>query len=397
MNTRQVVLAATLLGVVAAGTWAPPAAAEMVKRAVPDYDGRADDDHTAEEVLLWIPRLLLSPLYFFNEYMVRRPLGYALTEAERAGLGDLIAEMVGSESKLGVSPTVLVDFGFRTSIGAYFYWDDAGVDGHSLRARMAFGGLEWWRVTLKERYAWDWGRHLLGWRADYIHRPDYLYSGIGWDIDLDDTARWGRRQLQAAIYYRLLWTPLMGLETHAWVRNYKHTRPTCCGPSLDRRIGEGRLQPPPEYKASFTFFEQELVGFFDTRRALREDGHQFRAEVTVAGGVELADTERAWVRYGARVGGWFDLGLPNRVLGIDMAVDFADPLGDIDVPSTRLARLGGPGPLRAFPGDALIGRSAIALTASYRWPIWFWWRTGSSRSCQGATKTAISPGSSRSR
>ncbi|HEY0483937.1 MAG TPA: hypothetical protein VGD37_40735, partial [Kofleriaceae bacterium] len=52
-------------------------------RHAPDYDGRGNTDTDADSWALWIPRVALSPLYFVNEYVVRRPLGALVTVAER--------------------------------------------------------------------------------------------------------------------------------------------------------------------------------------------------------------------------------------------------------------------------------------------------------------------------
>ncbi len=117
------------------------------KRAVPDYDGRAEAPATAGEVLLWVPRTLLSPAYLASEFLLRRPLGLLVTEMERAGLLD----GVFADSDFAVLPTFVVDFGFRASGGVYVSWDDAGFEGHEFRLRAAWGGPGWWRVTFKER------------------------------------------------------------------------------------------------------------------------------------------------------------------------------------------------------------------------------------------------------
>src|ERR1700721_2142495 len=68
----------------------PPAVAPSpppsAKRVMPDYDGRGPPPTTAGEVALWGPRVLLSPLYFVSEWLVRRPLGATISAAERADL-----------------------------------------------------------------------------------------------------------------------------------------------------------------------------------------------------------------------------------------------------------------------------------------------------------------------
>jgi hypothetical protein len=44
-------------------------------REVPDYDGRGNEDAHPDSWALWIPRVVLSPLYVISEYVLRRPIG----------------------------------------------------------------------------------------------------------------------------------------------------------------------------------------------------------------------------------------------------------------------------------------------------------------------------------
>ena len=45
------------------------------KRPVPDYDGRGNPDSDGDSWELWIPRVMLSPVYVAHEYLIRRPIG----------------------------------------------------------------------------------------------------------------------------------------------------------------------------------------------------------------------------------------------------------------------------------------------------------------------------------
>jgi hypothetical protein len=67
---------------------ATPAAEEppSEKRPLPDYDGRGPRGTTAGEAALWVPRAVLSPVYFTTEWLIRRPLGATISAAERANL-----------------------------------------------------------------------------------------------------------------------------------------------------------------------------------------------------------------------------------------------------------------------------------------------------------------------
>lgn len=95
--------------------------------------------------------------------------------------------------------------------------------------------------------------------------------------------------------------------------------------------------------------------------------------------MDLERSGTGWGSYGARLGGFIDL-YRNRVLGMLFHLEFADSFGDTDVPFTDLAMMGGGEPMTAFVDGRLRGRSAIALSLDYRWPVAVWldgWITGS--------------------
>ena len=84
-------------------------AAGPAKRPLPDYDGRGAGRTTPGQKALWVPRLVLSPLYFVSEYVVRRPLGAAITAAEKAELPTALYDFFafGPDHKAGIVPIAL--------------------------------------------------------------------------------------------------------------------------------------------------------------------------------------------------------------------------------------------------------------------------------------------------
>jgi hypothetical protein len=84
--------------------------------------------------------VVLSPLYFTTEWLLRRPLGAAISAAERAHLPNAHYNFFafGPEHKSGIAPIAFVDFGFNPSIGAYGFWDDAFFKGDDLHAHVSF-------------------------------------------------------------------------------------------------------------------------------------------------------------------------------------------------------------------------------------------------------------------
>src|SRR4051794_8616032 len=97
------------------------------KREVPDYDGRGNPDADGGSWALWIPRIVLSPLYVVNEYVLRRPLGAVVSHAERARWADTVKGIFtfGKGDRNLLAPTALYDFGLLPAVG--FYYPGAGI------------------------------------------------------------------------------------------------------------------------------------------------------------------------------------------------------------------------------------------------------------------------------
>jgi hypothetical protein len=166
-------------------------AEEPKKRELPDYDGRGGAPQTPGQKALWVPRILLSPLYFVSEFVIRRPLGFAITAAEKAELPAALYDFFafGPDHKAGIIPIGFVDFGFEPSVGLYAFWDDAGFKGHQLRMHGSTWGVHWLSGTATERF-------VLSERVDFTltatatRRPDYAFYGIGPDTREPDLMRY---------------------------------------------------------------------------------------------------------------------------------------------------------------------------------------------------------------
>ena len=150
------------------------------ERPLPDYDGRGGRGQptTPGQVALWVPRVVLSPLYLVSEYVVRRPLGYLITAAEKAEVPAALYDFFafGPDHKAGFVPIAFVDFGFYPSVGVYAFWDDAGFKGHNLRLRATTGGSRWLSGAVSERFEIARGS-TVSLNASASRRPDYAYYG----------------------------------------------------------------------------------------------------------------------------------------------------------------------------------------------------------------------------
>src|SRR4051812_45126703 len=103
---RPCVLSA--LALLTSVTAAHAAESDAPPRPTPDYDGRGPKPTTAGDVALWVPRLVLSPLYLTSEYLVRRPLGVLITTAEQKQWASALTDLFtfGPDHGVGFVPLV---------------------------------------------------------------------------------------------------------------------------------------------------------------------------------------------------------------------------------------------------------------------------------------------------
>lgn len=345
---------------------APPGATE--KRPILDYDGR-DEPTTGGDVLLWVPRVVFYPLYVVSEYALRRPLGYAIRAAEKAGIKQFLA----SSSDYLVFPTVVADFGFRTSIGIYGGINDLFVPGHQVRLRVAFGGVDFWKVKAKDRYIFDGGRQRIGVFASYRQRADDTFGGIGPDIRYDNDAvgRFTTRVTEGGMRYDYGLDSPTSFELDATLRDVRFDGKSCCGPALVEQIERGEVAAPPGFAEGYMGFHGQVIAALDSRRELASRGPWARAEVRLGADMSFERPESLrWASYGGEIGGGIELPSPHRRIQLSLATLFADPLAEEPIPLTGLVHLGGDRYLRGFGGDAFSGRSAVVATLKYSWPIW---------------------------
>ncbi len=202
--------------VLAAALGAPAARAESdpPKRALPDYDGRGGPRQTPGQKALWVPRVLLSPLYFVSEFVIRRPLGAAITAAEKAELPSALYDFFafGPDHKAGIVPIAFVDFGFLPGVGLYGFWDDAGIKGHDLRLRGSTWGPKWLSGTATDRIRFS-ERFDLTLTSTATRRPDYAFYGIGPDTRGTSLMRYTGKLVDAHAATRLSFAGSSFLET----------------------------------------------------------------------------------------------------------------------------------------------------------------------------------------
>jgi hypothetical protein len=345
------------------------------KRRLPDYDGRGGPYERPSRKALWVPRLLLSPLYFVSEFVVRRPLGAAVTAAEKAELPRAIYDffVFGPNHSAGIVPIAFVDFGFRPSVGVYAFWDDAGFEGHDLRLRGSTWGPDWLSGTATERFRF--GERLeLTLTGTATRRPDYAFYGIGPDTRESALARYSADTVDTRFESRLHFAGSSLFESAFGYRaaSFGDTDFDAPDPSLEQRVASGDSPAPPGFHDGYRapFVHSRLV--LDSRgKSASASGA--RLELAGEQGTDLKnEPASAWLRYGGTLGGFVDLGDSGRVVSLSLSGQLADPLGERPIPFTELVQLGGAGMMPGFRPGRLHDRSALVATLRYSWPIWIW-------------------------
>jgi hypothetical protein len=354
----------------AAGAGAP--GAPSPKRALPDYDGRGAPPTTAGDVLLWIPRVLLSPIYFVTEYVIRRPIGWLMTTAERNQWPSAIVNFFtfGPDKKAGVVPTALIDFGFKPSVGLYAFWDDLLGPGNHLRLHASTWGADWLQGSIADKIPVG-ERGWFDMRVEGVTRPDQIFFGLGPRSLQGDETRYGIDRVEVHPVFETQWWRGSRVTVEGGVRYVDFRDENCCDdPSLFDEIRKGRAAAPPGLFEGYTEVYQRGELTIDTREPRPASQTGFRLELGAEQGANVRRASDTWVRYGGSIGGFLDV-KSNRTLSLSMTTLFADPLAKgATIPFTEQVVLGGSGPMRGYLYGRLIDRSAAVGTLKYRWPIW---------------------------
>jgi len=373
-------------------TWGTSAAAEdepsapkeaqptqsSAKRAQPDYDGRGGEPvHDGAGV--WLGRILLSPLYFTTEYLLRLPLGAVTIAAERADLLNKIYDFFafGPDHKAGVVPVAFWEFGFVPSVGAWGFWDDAFfVRRNQLRVHYEFWPDDAWLAgSITDRYSFDReDRRVLQLRVAGLKRPDQPFYGIGPSSLNSNQSRYTITRFDMNAMMQLRGARSSVVEAAVGLRKADMTPGDYLpDPSLEAQAATGAFPVPFGFNRGYLGPYARVLGKLDTRPRGATRGSGVRLEAQVEEGTDLEhDPSSSWVRYGAVATGFLDLNDRGRVLGLSLAALFADPLGSEPIPFTELVSLGGDKWMVGYYPGRLLGRSAVVAMLHYTWPIAPW-------------------------
>ncbi|HEY0477277.1 MAG TPA: hypothetical protein VGD37_07115, partial [Kofleriaceae bacterium] len=330
-------------------------------------------DTDADSWALWIPRVALSPLYFVNEYVVRRPLGALVTVAERRHWVNAVTGFFtfGPGGNYMVVPTALFDFGLLPSVGVYFSGDGTWAAGNTIRLHAATWGADWINATARDRMTWDAGATALAVRVDFKRQADLLFFGTGPDVTDATRSRYGLERFDAGVSFDHQLFGESALALSSGVRTIAYRPGQCCGdPALDARIADGSLAMPSGYGVSYATLYQRAELALDSRAPRPASATGGYLQLHTETDIDVR-RDRSWIGYGAVVGAAVDLQSRQRTLKLQLAADAVDPVrGDV-VPFNELASLGG-SLMPGFVAGWMTGRSTVAGQVGYSWPVWMW-------------------------
>jgi hypothetical protein len=325
-----------------------------------------------------VPRVVLSPLYFVSEYVLRKPLGAAVVAAEHADLPRKAYDFFafGPDHKAGIVPVGFYDFDFYPSFGLFAFWNDAGFEGQDLHAHFEMWPTNWWAGSLTQKVRFD-STHELQLRVEGMTRPDRTFYGIGPSTLQSYQSRYTRDHAEAAGWYDWRYWRASHLRVSAGFRT-DNLRGGNFGsdPSLEQQAATGAFAIPDGYGRADAVPYGRVVLSIDTRETDPEMksrlpwGSGVRVELMGEPGGNLHPPTAAWVKYGGHVGGFVDLDGHQRVVSLVVGASFVDPLSSSDpIPFTELTWMGGDSPMRGYFSGRLIDRSGAAASLRYLWPI----------------------------
>jgi len=346
------------------------------KRPLPDYAGRPPRPPTPGQDLLWVPRIVFSPVYFITEYLIREPIGALEIAAERSNIPSVLYDFFafGPQHKAGLAPIAFVDFGLNPSLGVYAFWDDAFLPGNDLGIHFVGWPDEWLGGSVVQRIRF-WKKDALQLKVVAIQRPDQPFYGIGPSTLQSAQSRYGIDKVDGSATLDFPTWRSSKIETGVGVRNEHFFDGHYGGdPGIVEQARTGTFALPDGYPGGYTAEINHLLVALDTRRPFPDEGSGIRLEGQASQGNGVASSPASgWLRWQGAVGAFVDVDGHRRVLSLSVQALFSDPLGSQPVPFTELVALGGDAaPMPGFYVGRLVDRSAAVATLRYRWPIGPW-------------------------
>ena len=357
----------------------PPPPAETragsPKREVPNYDGRGPEPVTIGQVMLWVPRILLSPLYFTSEFILRRPLGALTIAVERADLARKAYDFFafGPDHKAGVVPVAFVEYAFNPTVGFWAFWNDAfHIKDNELRGHFEVWPSDWYAGSITDRL--PLGKiQTLELRVFEGRRPDNVFYGIGPNSERSSQSRYTDTRFDARLTLETRLWRLSRFDTTLGIRKVDlFDGHYGSDPSLSQEAATGAFPIPYGFDRGYLDPYGRVLAALDTRLdPARGSGVRIEGGMEVGGDVKHSPST-GWVRWGGAATAFVDLTGYGRIASLALATQFADPIASQSIPYTELASLGGDKWMHGFYQGRMLGRSTIVAVLKYAWPVAPW-------------------------
>ncbi len=335
------------------------------------YDGRPKK-RRAEDTLIWIPRAPLYPVHLLLNYGVRWPLVTGIAKAEEVRLFHRVHDLFTfDDGKGGYYPTAFFDKGRGLWGGAHFFYDDLGVEGHSVKATAGGGTNGWVLGTFTDSWrVFDDERGMLAFNVLYLRSPNLAFTGLGSATDIEDEVFFTSEQLGGKVSLDVAFADLNRFYT---ALEYRRAR--LSGSGRDPEFGESPFAPLADeltgFKSWFDLATFEMRLELDTRRADRQftSGSGLRWESWAAYNFGMAEEVLSYFRYGVEPTVHWDLTGVNHVLSLSVTAEALSKTAGDDPPLSERITLGGSELMQAFLPGRFRGDSALVYGAAYSWPV----------------------------
>ncbi len=367
------------------GPQAPP----QGQREKPNYDGRPSETAGAGEVLIWIPRVVLFPVHLTLNWLVRKPIVWLITRAEANYVFARVEKtLTFFDGKATLFPTFLADFGLNPAVGLSYTHDDLFADGNNFTTSVAIWNPdEWLRVAVRNtQTTFDDDSGLIVLDGEFLRRPDLVYYGIGADTRTDDERIFAIERIEVGAE---LFATLAGLNKISFSTRFRVVEFDADGarePSIGREtnldglplerpgaIAFGTPETIPGFDETYQLLEHRVHLMLDTRSPDTEfdGGTGLRMEAFGSFEWDPTQTSRHFFRVGGEVAAFYDFSGNGHVAALRGYTEFLiDDIGEGDVPFTELPQMGGNEVMRGYLPGRFIGKYAVALTGTYRYPVW---------------------------
>ena len=325
----------------------------------------------AEDILIWIPRAPLYPVYLTLNYLVRWPLVTGLTQLEKHHVFERTEDFFTfSDGKAALYPLAFYDAGRGFWGGAGFYYNDLGIDGHRLSATAGYGTNRWVYGTIKDTWTlFEDDRGTFFYSMSYLRDPTFALTGIGPDTSIDDEVFFSERKLELRANLAI------DLE------NFNRF-------DLDFRLREARLgggrqlsiesSDSPLSTEDYTGFDQafilgslELGLTLDSRTSPdpRYPGSGVKLETRGSYHYGPGTTLLSFFRYSLAPRAIWDITGAGHTLSAGIYAEALSRVGGEALPPNELIALGGNEHLRGFIKGRFRGDSTLVYDLLYKWPL----------------------------